>query len=127
MKKVLFPLLALVVLFSASCKKEDEVPQDNTDSRAPKITSLVADKLSIVSGPQDPATITCEAVGENLSYVWEVDLGDISPVDGSNGSIVKFTAADCCEGDREIKCKVSNEYGVDNASVTLHITVDYTL
>lgn len=117
--------MAIVVLAFSACEKEPEVEETPDNPLAPKIVSITSDKSSIVSGPADPATITCTATGDNLSYLWEVDLGDIVVMDGSDGSIITFTAADCCEGDREVKCKVSNEHGTVKGSVTLHVTVEY--
>ena len=125
MKKILFGFLAVIIMMSSACEKEPTEDENPDNPLAPKIVRITSDKMSIVSGPEDPATIICEATGDNLEYLWEVDLGDITVPTGSDGSIIKFTAADCCEGDREVKCKVSNEHGSVNSSITLHVTVVY--
>lgn len=125
MKKILFGFLAVIIMVSSACEKETTEDENPDNPLAPKIVSITSDKMSIVSGPDDPATIICTATGDNLEYLWEVDLGDITVPDGSDGSTIMFTAADCCEGDREVKCKVSNEHGYVKGSVTLHVTVVY--
>lgn len=125
MKKIFFSLLILLIIATVSCDKEDDKPEDNTHPLAPKITSITSDKDTIISGPEDPATITCVATGDNLEYLWDVALGNLDVVDSLGGSVVIFTAADCCEGDREIKCTVSNEYGKTDSSVKIHVNVIY--
>ena len=71
-------------------------------------------------GGEDPAIITCEATGGNLSYLWEVDLGDIFPITNDN-SKVRFTGSSCCVGDKVIKCTVSNDKG--SVSKEVHLTI----
>ena len=113
----------MLVIAFASCSEKEPIIEN--DPLAPVIISLTSDKDTIVSGPEDPAIITCVAEGENLKYLWDVALGDVQIIEGSGGSVIKFTSADCCEGDKEIKCKVYNDHGEDNGVVNLFVIVEY--
>lgn len=111
------------MFIGVSCKKESDAPQDNsTVTTAPKIVSLSADKYEIVVGGEEPAIIECDATGGNLNYKWEVDLGDIFPLNES-GSIVRFTGSECCVGDKFITCTVSNDKGETSQVITIHIFI----
>lgn len=118
-------LFVSVLLLSTLVQCEKDKGDDLiTDTGATLIDSIVSDKDTIWSGPQDPATITCYASGNDLSYVWFSQLGDIVPVN-DDGSVIRFTAADCCEGDREITCTVTSGDESDTEKITLRILVDY--
>ena len=120
--KILISLL-IIMFIGVSCKKESDAPQDNsTVTTAPKIVSLSADKYEIVVGGEEPAIIECDATGGNLNYKWEVDLGDIFPLNES-GSIVRFTGSECCVGDKFITCTVSNDKGETSQVITIHIFI----
>ena len=119
--KLLFPLIALFML-GISCKKEAEAPDTGVVTNTPEIVSLKADKYEIKVGGEEPCIIECEATGGNLSYVWEVDLGDIFPLNES-GSQVRFTGSECCVGDKFITCTVSNDKGEVSESITIHIYI----
>jgi PKD repeat protein len=110
----------LFVLIIIGCSSKSSNPVNNSETTAPKIISLTAPKTEILYGGQDPAIITCEATGGNLSYVWQVDLGDIIPLN-SDHSQVSFTGAACCIGDKTIKCTVSNDKGSDSKNIVITI------
>ncbi|MGA2296752.1 MAG: hypothetical protein ABSG15_04300 [FCB group bacterium] len=118
-----FKYLALFLLFSIiSCSNKSN-PVNNSETTAPQIISLTAVKNQILYGGQDPAIITCNATGGNLKYVWQVDLGDIIPMNGDH-SKVSFTGAACCIGDKIIKCTVSNDKGSDTKNIVITILED---
>lgn len=116
MKHLTFLLLLTALVFTA-CKKDDNQKQA---SSAPKIVSITADKTELLVGGEDPAIITCNAEGDELEYLWEVDLGDIFPLN-EEGSMVQFTGSECCIGKKHIKCTVSNSLGSDTDTLTLLI------
>ncbi|MEI6090852.1 MAG: hypothetical protein WCR42_10400 [bacterium] len=104
-------LVIAVLLFTAvlwSCK--EETPVNNDTTTVPQIVSLTADKPEILFGGADPTIITCTATGGELAYKWDVDLGDIFPLN-AEGSQVRFTGSPCCLGKKYIKCTVSNDKG----------------
>jgi len=114
-------LLIAVLLFTPilwSCK--ENTPVNNTTTTVPKIISLTADKPEILFGGADPTTITCQATGGDLAYKWEVDLGDIFPLN-TDGSMIRFTGSPCCIGKKYIKCTVSNDKG--SVKDTIIITI----
>lgn len=108
------------LVFLGCAKKSSNPVGTDTETGPPMIVSLTADKTQILFGGMDPATITCEATGGGLNYVWEVDLGDIVPVNTSH-SKVTFSGAACCVGEKTIKCTVSNSLG--STSKTIVITI----
>ena len=114
---LLFPVM-LVLL--AGCSEESTSPDTNLETAAPQIVSLSAEKTQILFGGQDPAIITCSATGGNLKYVWEVDLGDIIPLN-SDRSKVSFNGSACCVGEKVITCTVSNSLGSVSKSITITI------
>ncbi|MDQ1285775.1 MAG: Ig-like protein [Thermodesulfobacteriota bacterium] len=91
------------------CSKNDN-PASNDSETAPVINSVSADKTQILYGGMDKAVISCSAEGGNLKYVWQVDLGDLIPVN-SEHSKVSYSGAACCVGDKIITCTVSNSKG----------------
>jgi len=118
MKQILLTLTLILIAFS-SCKK-DEAPNPNVDTFTPVIESLTSNKHQIMSGGSDPAILTCVAQGGNLEYLWEVDLGDIFPLN-SEGSQVQFTGSECCVGEKILKCTVSNDKGSVMDTIIINI------
>ena len=119
-----YTILALIILASVmtfSCKKEEQTNPD-IETTSPVIHSLSSDKASIKFGGEEPAIITCEASGGNCEYTWEVDLGDIFVLN-DDGSQVRFTGSECCIGDKEIKCTVSNDKGETTEMVIVNIYI----
>ncbi|MFC2102515.1 hypothetical protein ACFLS7_05930 [Bacteroidota bacterium] len=118
---VIVVLLALTVFSLAGCtKKSNPAPDANTTY--PQFISLTADKDSIKVGGGDPAILTCTASGGNIIYTWEVDLGDIFPLN-EDGSQVRFTGSECCLGEKYIKCTIANDKGslMDTVMVYIYI------
>lgn len=124
-KSIKYIVALFAVFFTLSCSKDD-TSVNTTDDTAPSISSLTTDKSSITFGEDDPATITCSATGGNLKYVWQVDLGDIQPLN-SDKSKIKFTGSACCVGDKIINCTVSNSKGSVTKSITLKILEKITI
>lgn len=121
MQKHLLPLLLVLAIILGSCQKsENDSPVDTTT--APKILNLTADKYEIKVGGDDPAVITCEATGGNIEYVWEVDLGDIFPLN-ETGSQVRFTGSECCLGEKIIKCTAKNDKGEVTETIIINIYI----
>jgi len=121
MKIKLLSFLVLSIIVFTGCKKSENTgPMDGTT--APKIVSLVTDKKDIKVGGEDPCMITCEATGGNITYEWEVDLGDIFPLNES-GSQVRFTGSECCLGEKFITCTVSNDKGSDEQVIVINIFI----
>jgi putative hemolysin len=119
MKKILLlpALLALII----GCSQESTSPDNaNLETGPPEIMSLTADKLQILYGGQDPAFITCIAKGGNLKYVWEVDLGDIIPMNADRSKI-SFNGSACCVGEKTITCTVSNSLGSTSKKIIITI------
>ena len=113
-------LLFIFLLFIIGCSTNNNPVNNNTEQTVPVILSISAVKTQILYGGQDPAIITCNATGGNLKYVWEVDLGDIIPMN-SDHSKVSFTGAACCVGEKIIKCTVSNDKGSDTKTIVITI------
>ncbi len=110
-------IIAFLGLVSA-CNKSTPV-SSSSQTTIPEILSIEADKTQI-RALMDFTNITCIAKGGNLSYKWEVDLGDIVP-QNSERSIIRFSGASCCEGEKEIKCTVSNDKGSISKTVLVKI------
>lgn len=120
MKNIAF-LVPMLLAIIAGCSKDSSNPGNTgIETGPPEILSLTAEKTQILYGGQDPAVITCAATGGNLTYVWEVDLGDIIPLN-TDRSKVRFTGSACCVGEKIIKCTVSNSKG--SVSKTIIITI----
>lgn len=113
-------LIPVMLVLLAGCSEESTSPDTNPETAAPQIVSLSAEKTQILFGGQDPAVITCNATGGNLKYVWEVDLGDIIPLN-SDRSKVSFNGSACCVGEKVITCTVSNSLGSVSKSITITI------
>ena len=114
-------MLLLAPTFLAGCEK-NETAEPVELTAMPEIISLVSDKSEIKFGGDDPAIITCEAKGGNISFTWEVDLGDIFPLN-NDGSKVRFTGSECCIGEKVIKCTASNDKGEVSKTVTINIYI----
>jgi hypothetical protein len=109
----------LLSIFGCSQKSTDP---NNIDAETgpPVIVNLTAEKNQILYGGQDPAIITCTATGGNLKYVWQVDLGDIIPMNSTHSKI-SFNGAACCVGDKTITCTVSNSKGSVSKAIVITI------
>ena len=114
--------ILVIVTAVAGCKKDTDNGNQDGSTTHPQIVKLTADKYEIMVGGQDPAILTCEATGGNLSFAWEVDLGDIFALN-QTGSQVRFTGSECCVGDKLIKCTVSNDRGSVTDTVIVHIFI----
>lgn len=121
MKFKLLSIIFLCAFVVTACKKSENTDPVN-GTTTPKITSLTADKTEIQVGGEDPSTITCEATGGNIQYKWEVDLGDIFPLN-ETGSQVRFTGSECCLGEKVIKCTISNDKGSDEQVIVINIFI----
>ncbi len=113
-------LLSSLFLILLGCSEESTNPNTDAETSVPEIRSLTAEKTQILYGGQDPAVITCDATGGNLTYVWEVDLGDIIPMNASR-SKVSFNGSACCVGEKVITCTVSNAKGSASRSIVITI------
>lgn len=119
-------LLAGFLVFVLGCSQDSTGPGGDLETAAPEIRSLTAEKMQILYGGKDPAIITCDATGGNLTFKWEVDLGDIIPLNSSR-SKVSFNGSACCVGEKIITCTVSNSKGSVSKSITITILEDVTL
>ena len=120
-KYLVFLAHAIVGIFLISgCSKNDNPASTNEPETIPVINSVTADKTQILYGGDDQAQLTCNASGGNLKYVWQVDLGDLVPMN-TNRSKVSFTGAACCVGDKTITCTVSNSLGSVSKSIIITI------
>ena len=106
------------ILFLAGCDKENK--DINLNTEFPAIDSITTSSYQVKAGSKDPAILNCYATGGNLNYVWEVDLGDLFPLN-DKGSEVQFTASPCCLGEKSISCMVSNDKGSVSKNITITI------
>jgi len=111
-------LLIFSVIVLLSCSENTINNSDKTTH--PEIISLSADKTEIEFGGKDPAIITCNASGGEIEYTWEVDLGDIFPMNNDN-SVIRFSGSPCCIGKKYIKCTVTNDKGSDTKTIEIFI------
>lgn len=118
---VIVVLIAFTVISLAGCTKKNN-PAPDASTTFPQFLSLTADKDSIKVGGADPAILTCVATGGNISYTWEVDLGDIFPLN-EEGSQVRFTGSECCLGEKYIKCTIANDKGSVMDTVIVYIFI----
>jgi hypothetical protein len=109
---LLFPIMG--------CSQKSNPANSDPETGPPSIVSVTAEKTQILYGGQDPAIITCNATGGNLKYVWQVDLGDIIPMNSAHSKI-SFNGAACCVGDKTITCTVSNSQGSVSKSIVITI------
>jgi hypothetical protein len=121
-------LLSLAVIslcIIASCSN-DNGPNNNTDIESiPIINSISADKTQIMFGGEEAAVLTCTAKGGNLKYIWQVDLGDLIPLNAER-SKVSFSGAACCVGEKIITCTVSNNKGSVSDTIRINIIENIT-
>ncbi|MBI9033999.1 MAG: hypothetical protein JEZ03_05990 [Bacteroidales bacterium] len=118
--KVLLAIVLLSSLMIWSCKKDEVVVDPGLEITSPKIVSLNATMDTINFGGTEPTVITCTAEGGGLTYLWEVDLGDIIPQNEA-ASVINFTGSACCIGDKVIKCTVSNQKGSVEQTIKIYI------
>lgn len=122
MRLLAIPILAMSLLIATVGCKKDAGNEPDVVTVTPEIVSLSTDKEEIKFGGEDPAIITCEATGGNLSYQWEVDLGDIFVLN-EDGSQVRFTGSECCIGEKIVKCTVSNDKGSVSKIIGINIYI----
>ncbi len=109
MRLTFLSLVIIAFVCTTGCKKKSD-PEPGIETSIPVIVSLSSDKESIKFGGDDPAIITCVSTGGEISYEWEVDLGDIFVLN-EDGSQVRFTGSECCIGEKVITCTASNDKG----------------
>lgn len=126
MKITILLLLAFSGLLLLNSCSKDSTTSGNETETMPVITNISADKTQILYGGSESANLSCEATGGNLTYVWQVDLGDLVP-QNSTHSKVSFTGAACCVGDKIITCTVSNSKGSVSKSITIKILENITI
>jgi len=119
--KTIAALIVPIIITFIACNK-DKNPEPEATTVLPKIVSLTADKYDIQYGGGDPATINCEATGGSIEFVWEVDLGDIFPLN-EDGSQVRFTGSECCLGNKYIKCTAKNDKGSVTDTIVINIYI----
>ena len=119
-------LLTCFTLFLVTACSNDSGTGNNSDTESiPVINSISADKTQIMYGGEDKAVLTCLASGGNLKYVWQVDLGDLVPLN-SEHSKVSFSGAACCVGEKIITCTVSNSKGSISDTIRINILENIT-
>ena len=120
MKNILYCIPALFLLVIGCSQKSTNPDDGSLETGPPSIVSLTAEKTQILYGGQDVAVLNCSATGGNLKYVWQVDLGDIIPLNSTH-SKVSFNGAACCVGEKTITCTVSNSQGSVSKSIIITI------
>lgn len=113
---LLFAILTLAIL--GSCAKEES--NNGIATAIPTIDSLIASDNRVIANSTKPVTLNCYAQGGDLTYLWEVELGDLF-VTSEDGSSAQFSASACCLGDREITCTVTNSMGEASKSVVVTV------
>ena len=117
--KTFYYLFALTgILILGSCDKDKT--SSNGDA-LPVIDSLTTSLAIMEFGSTKPAILDCYATGGDLTYIWEVDLGDLFIINDS-GSQAQYSASPCCIGDKIISCTVSNNKGEVTETISLTIT-----
>ena len=112
-------LIALAgILFLASCDKDKT--SSNGDA-VPLIDSLTTNLTIMEFGSTKPGVLNCYATGGDLTYIWDVDLGDLFIIN-ETGSQAQYSASPCCVGEKLISCTVSNNKGEVTESISITIT-----
>lgn len=120
LNKSLTVIIILIIITLTGCS-EDKNPAQNTDTESmPVINTISTDKTKILYGGYDKAIIKCDATGGNLKYVWQVDIGDLIPLN-KDRSEVSFKGSACCVGEKIITCTVSNSKGSVSQNIILDI------
>ena len=116
MKNKYLPVLAILSLclfFFLSCKKETEPdPETQTPLEFISLTSGV-DTLSF----GETTKLKAVATGEELSYVWIADQGDII----GSGDEVNYAPSACTIGDVLISCEVSDNTDSETKEIRLYV------
>lgn len=118
MRLTLVVLIIMATIFTSACKKTEDT-EPTVETSVPEIVSLTSDKVEIKFGGET-ATLICDATGGDMSYLWEVDLGDIFTIN-DDGSQVTFTGSACCIGEKIITCTASNDKG--SVSQTVNVII----
>jgi hypothetical protein len=108
----LISVLGCIIL--ASCEKNN---QENLKLNPDiQILSLEATIKEVMAW--DTTTLTVHATGNNISYSWEANHGDIL----GSGISVKYAAGQCCIGLNTITCRVFNEQGYAEDTIQIRVT-----
>jgi hypothetical protein len=110
MKRIALLVYISLTLLMLSCSNDNGPITNDNETTMPVIDSLFSDKTEIMYGGTESTVLTCKASGGNLKYVWQVDLGDIIPINNDKLK-VSFTGSACCVGIKIISCTVSNNKG----------------
>lgn len=110
-KQILFASILMIAF--AGCKKKEEAPKPVSNPIV--YTSLNAEKSTLVNGGN--TKITATATGEELTYIWAVDMGTIV----GSGHQVVYNA--CCTGEYIITCEVKDA-GNNAQKKSVTITVE---
>ena len=89
-------IATILLIFISSCEKEQG---STSQTEAPVIDSMTTSKTQVKYGISEPAILKCYAKGNDLTYIWDVDFGDLFPIN-DEGSEVQFTASPCCMGEK---------------------------
>ena len=87
---IFFIILTAVIVCFTSCEK-DKTNVEETIS--PTIEKFYSSRDTIEFGG-DTTTLTVIAKGGNLEYIWDVDLGDLLPIDDGHKAL--FSGSNCC-------------------------------
>ena len=116
MKKLAVIYICCAIGFGmTNCKKTEDIDAETT---VPVIEKTFSFRDSIDFGG-DTTMLVVIATGGNLNYLWDVDLGDILPMEDGHQAI--FSGSECCVGQKNIKCTVSNDKGEVNATINVYI------
>jgi hypothetical protein len=117
MKKIYLSLIAILILsvfVFCKCKKEPE-PEPEPEPTPFSFTSLTTEDDTL-SFPET-TKLTALATGEELSYVWIPEKGDII----GDGNTVNYAPSACTMGNTTISCKVSNENNSETKEIIIYV------
>lgn len=112
MKKIIFPLLFLILIVSCDKKDDNNIDKNSTLT---SFISLTAENDTIFSGQS--THISAVVDGDKVTYSWTATAGDIL----GSGNKISYVAPTCTPGSNEIKCTVSASNKTE--SKTIIITV----
>lgn len=112
MKKIIFPLLFLILIVSCDKKDDNNIDENSTLT---SFISLTAENDTIFSGQS--THISAVVDGDKVTYSWTATAGDIL----GSGNKISYVAPTCTPGSNEVKCTVSASNKTE--SKTIIITV----